>query len=205
MARGVSDLQKWMLIRALENAESDICKTVHSPAIPGMAGIRGCRAESYDPQHITRSEIRAGYYKMVPIERVWYYEGAVEFDGKKWYAAGANPEDVHDPKFCRVVPGKAIAERQPVERTKWVDPSDREWIREHAHFVKNAAVNLAITRAHHRLIKRGLATDQVGFWLTDKGRDVARLLATPGYKSGSRTANNLMATPKDQMVHEGCQ
>jgi hypothetical protein len=173
-----------MLVRALENAESDLCKTVPENH-EGRCGLPSIPA--YEPVHLTRSEIRAGYYKMVPVERVWEYESAL--NTKKWYAAGARPEDINDDKFYYIVPGSGTPTKRPVERT------ERWFIRDHAHFVRNAAINLAITRAHQRLRVRGLATNHVGFWLTDNGREAARLLTTPVDVFSAGAANRLLATP----------
>lgn len=194
MARGLSDLQKWMLVRALENAESDICKRV--PATSMSDGMTMHHFPAYEPEHLTRKEIRAGFYKMLPVEPEYEYEWAL--DTKKWAAAGTRYEDVDNPEFLYPVPGTAVRSHRTIEGA-----GDRgTWIRERAHFVRNPAINLAITRAHARLRRRGLATDQVGFWLTDKGRDVARLLATPRHETESRVANNTVAV---ENVREGSQ
>jgi hypothetical protein len=123
MAKGLSDLQKWMLTRALENSASDLCKAEY------VSGGGFMKSFDYHPVHIERNEIRADYYQF-PVNVPWY------------------------------------------RREQGVD---RKWIREsrRAAFIKSAipnyaAVNLAISRAHQRLIRRGLMTDQVGMWLTDK-------------------------------------
>lgn len=144
MARGLSDLQKWMLVRALENSESDLCRK------KTIEGIRGyCANYSYDPVHLERAEIRADFYKFpVCVDWVWnghYYEPACLTPEKRRQRIRENGS------------GLCIKKEIP----------------------NYAAVNLAITRAHDRLRKRGLVTDQMGFWLTDKGREVARLLAAP--------------------------
>jgi len=153
VARALSDLQKWMLVRALENSESDLCKSITVHAIPGY-----CSGGTHEPAHLRRSEIRAGYYKFA----------------------------VECPAGWR---GK-----------------EREWLRAYGRFVKSdhpnyAAVNLAITRAHVRLIKRGLATNQVGFYLTNKGREQARLLVnkpigSPDGRAITRVANKVIGSPQ---------
>jgi hypothetical protein len=151
MARGLSDLQKWMLVRALENAESDVCKPEY---ISGMGILKGGFT---NPVHLGRNEIRADYYHF-PVNTPWYCD-------KEWKPSRKN---LHDD--------------------------------EHGTFTKStipnyAAVNLAITRAHRRLVKRGLMTNQVGMWLTDKGREQATLLASLVAKKSAGVDNNLMASP----------
>ncbi|HEX6502144.1 MAG TPA: hypothetical protein VF011_02780 [Terriglobales bacterium] len=152
MARGLSDLQKWMLIRALENAESELCKTEWVEGDGITAGF------SCHPVHLDRNEVRADYYHF----------------------------PVYVPEWC-INKGKT-----------------REYLRTFGrHFVKRdipnyAVVNLAISRAHDRLRRRGLVTNQVGFWLTEKGREVARLLATPCVNVSRGAANKDNGYPKDR-------
>jgi hypothetical protein len=178
MARGLSDLQKWMLARALENAESDLCKPIVLPAIPGGGGVRGCPTETRNPVHLERSEIRADYYKFTPVYRVY----------RRTYTVFQTEKQLHS------------APRWVGDGWEAADGKSREWLRQAAHFVKStypnyAAVTLAIARAHDRLRKRGLATDQVGIFLTDKGREVARLLATPIRTATPEMPIELLAAP----------
>lgn len=82
MARGLSDLQKWMLTRALENAESDLCKTRHFPGLFTPTGIMP--PSSSVPAHLTRSEIRADFYKLIPGEMDWGTWTPVEGKDRNW-------------------------------------------------------------------------------------------------------------------------
>lgn len=173
MARGLSDLQRWMLVRALENSESDICKMKTVKGVPGYTADF-----SYIPEHLTRSEIRAGYYEFTPVSKVYVREETQFFDGRKWYD------------------GSRLTSEWQIG-----DSKDREWLRRAGQFVKSnypnyAAVNLAITRAHRRLRERGLATDQAGFYLTDKGREQARVLAALGNTALPEMPIDLSAAPK---------